>query len=121
MKQEVARKELNTLKLVGMNINAHIARFEELVNKAGFNLNAEENMYRFLKTFNNRPNILRRIMDPEAPVGYKATREKARCTIRSQLATNSLLQHLLNQSDQPFRPSQPQRQNNCPFRNNQGF
>jgi hypothetical protein len=76
-RQEVAHQELDKLKLNQMNIDAHIAKFEELVGRAGFDLNTEENPYRFLCTFNQRPNILRRIMDPEAPAGYEATREKA--------------------------------------------
>jgi hypothetical protein len=75
--QEVARQELDKLKLSQMNIDAHIAKFEELVGRAGFDLNTEENAYQFLRTFDQRPNILRRIMDPEAPAGYEATREKA--------------------------------------------
>jgi hypothetical protein len=43
--QEVARQELNKLKLNQMNIDAHIAKFEELVGRAGFDLNTEEKAY----------------------------------------------------------------------------
>jgi hypothetical protein len=77
MHQEVACQELNKLKLSQMNIDAHIAKYEELIGRAGFDLNMEENAYRFLCTFDQQPNILHHIMDPEAPTGYKATREKA--------------------------------------------
>jgi hypothetical protein len=56
--QEVARQELNKLKLSQMNIDTHIAKFEELIGWAGFDLNTEENTYRFLCTFDQRPNIL---------------------------------------------------------------
>jgi hypothetical protein len=94
--QEVARQELDKLKLSQMNIDTHITKFEELVGRAGFDLNTEENAYRFLCTFDQRPNILHCIMDPEAPAGYEATREKAQRVIKSQMATDSLLQHLLN-------------------------
>jgi hypothetical protein len=52
MHQEVACQELNKLKLNWMNIDAHIAKFEELVGRARFDLNMEENTYQFLHTFN---------------------------------------------------------------------
>jgi hypothetical protein len=51
MHQEVAHQELDKLKLNQMNIDAHIAKFEELIGRAGFDLNTEENVYRFLHTF----------------------------------------------------------------------
>jgi hypothetical protein len=100
--QEVACQELNKLKLNQMNINAHIAKFEELIGRAGFVLNTEENAYQFLRTFDQCPNILCYIMDPKAPAGYKATREKAHRVIKSHMATDSLLQHLLNCPSQSF-------------------
>jgi hypothetical protein len=51
MRQEVARQELDKLKLSQMNIDAHITKFKELVGWAGFDLNTEENAYQFLHTF----------------------------------------------------------------------
>jgi hypothetical protein len=46
--QKVAFQELNKLKLNQMNIDTQIIKFKELVGRAGFNLNTEENAYQFL-------------------------------------------------------------------------
>ena len=93
--------QLDKLKFCYPDINSHIAKFEDLIVKANYNLALQETINLFLKEFSHNRNLLNKVFSPPIPQTYENMKRHMVAIIKSMQLVNSITQ---NAPD--FRPFQ---------------
>jgi hypothetical protein len=97
------------LKFHYLDINRHIAKFEDLVVKANYNLASQEMINLFLKGFSNNRNLLDKVFSLSVPKTYKNMKQRMVAIIKSMQLVN-----LIAQNAPDFRPFQKNNQPQFP-------
>jgi hypothetical protein len=74
-----------------MTVDNYISTFEELVDKAGFNLHDQGMLDLFMNNMHDVPFISCKYMDPIKPDNYDAAKEKLRQVVKTQQTLNAIL------------------------------
>ena len=96
-----ARNQLDKLKFCYPDIDGHIAKFEDLIVKANYNLALQETINLFLKGFSHNRNLLDKVFSPPVPETYENMKWHMIAIVKSMQLVNSIAQ---NAPD--FRPFQ---------------
>jgi hypothetical protein len=108
------RNQLDKLKFKYPEINGHIAKFEDLIVKANYNLASQEAINLFLKGFSHNRSFLNKVFTPPVPGTYEAMKKRMVALVKSMQLVNSIAQ---NAPD--FRPFQRSNQSRFPQGNQQ--
>jgi len=109
-----ARNQLDKLKFKYLEIDGHIAEFEDLIVKANYNLASQEAINHFLKGFSHSRNLLDKVFTPPVPETYETMKRRMVAIVKSMQLVNSIAQ---NAPD--FRPFQRSNQPHFPQGNQQ--
>jgi len=101
-----ARNQLDKLKFKYLDIDGHIAEFEDLIVKANYNLGSQEAINLFLKGFSHNRSLLDRVFTPPVPETYETMKKQMVAIVKSMQLANSIAQnapdfHLFQRNNQP--------------------
>jgi hypothetical protein len=87
------RNQLNKLKFKYPDIDGHIAKFEDLIVKANYNLGSQKVINLFLKGFSHNRSLLDKVFTPPVPGTYKAMKKHMVAIVKSMQLVNSIMQN----------------------------
>jgi hypothetical protein len=101
-----ARNQLDKLKFKYLDINGHIAEFEDLIVKANYNLGSQKAINLFLKGFSHNRSLLDKVFTPPVPETYEMMKRCMVAIVKSMQLVNSIAQNtpnfcLVQKSSQP--------------------
>jgi len=109
-----ARNQLDKLKFKYLEIDGHIAEFEDLIVKANYNLVSQEAINLFLKGFSHSRNLLDKVFTPPVPETYETMKKRMVAIVKLMQLVN-----LIAQNAPDFRPFQRNSQPRFPQGNQQ--
>jgi len=87
-----ARNQLKRLKFRYLDIDGYIAKFEDLIVQAGYNIASQETINLFLKGFNKNRSLLDKVFTPPVLVTYEAMKRRLIAIVKSMQLVNSIVQ-----------------------------
>jgi hypothetical protein len=88
-----ARNQLDKLKFCYLDIDGHVAEFEDLIVKANYNLASQEAINLFLKGFSHNRNLLDKVFSPPVPKTYENIKQRMIAIVKSMQLVNSIAQN----------------------------
>jgi hypothetical protein len=88
-----ARTQLDRLAFKYPDIDGYIAKFEDLIAQANYNLASQEAINLFLKGFSKNRNLLDKVFTPPVPVTYDAMKRRLIAIVKSMQLVNSIAQN----------------------------
>jgi hypothetical protein len=100
-----------------MNMDNYISKFEELINKAGFNLHDQGTLDMFMNNMCNAPLILCKYMDPIKPADYNTVKDKLQQVVKTQQTLDAILGGTFHSTGQNSQQAQQNWNNHQPSQN----
>jgi hypothetical protein len=88
-----ARTQLDRLGFKYPDIDGYIAKFEDLITQANYNLASQEAINLFLKGFSKNRSLLDKVFTPPVPVTYDAMKRRLIAIVKSMQLVNSIAQN----------------------------